>query len=202
MLDWLNNAILTVTDPALGWLLALPATVAIFIVALGTALLMLAIRRFTTDQDLLARCKRDKARLKQLIREARRRDDSEAVAVFGSAVRGALSKAGLTPDAQDARRIEAMLRRMEKRKDIRRFKATIAAIGVKTLWAEVKPLLVALIPIALLATWCLAGWAITRRAGGSRWTWSSTFRPRRPTSSSTSRRPTVSTLRRAGCGRS
>jgi len=82
MLDMLNSIILTIGDPLLGWLLGLHPDVALFIVAIGTALILTVVRVFTTNQDLLGRCKKDKARLKQLMREAKKTGDKEAVARY------------------------------------------------------------------------------------------------------------------------
>lgn len=156
MLDRLNNLILSAMDVALGWLLHLPATAAIFIVALGTALIMLLARKWTTDQNLLKRCRQDKKRLRQLIRQVKRRDDSEQVARFSKAIRRALSEAGFGLHDQDASRIEAMVRKMGKRTEISRYRKTLDAISLKSLRYEFKPLLAALLPVALLATWCFA----------------------------------------------
>jgi uncharacterized membrane protein (DUF106 family) len=78
MLDALNNACIAVADPLLGWLLHLPRDVALTLIALGTALVLTLVRIFTTDQDLLRRCKQDKKRQKQLLREAKKARDKEA----------------------------------------------------------------------------------------------------------------------------
>ena len=117
MLELINNATLYVMDILLGWLLRFPAGVALATVALGTSAILTFVRPFTTNQDLLKRCKQDKKRLGTLIREAKRRKDKEAVA---------------------------------------RHRASIAAMAGKTIKAEVKPLLVAILPIAALAIWCFA----------------------------------------------
>ena len=82
MLDTLNSIILMIGDPLLGWLLGLPRDVALFIVAIGTALILTVVRLFTTNQNLLGRCKKDKARLKQLMREAKKTGDKDAVARY------------------------------------------------------------------------------------------------------------------------
>ena len=78
MLDALNNACLAVADPLLGWLLHLPRDVALAVVAIGTALILTLVRVFTTDQELLRRCKHDKKRQKRLLREAKKARDKEA----------------------------------------------------------------------------------------------------------------------------
>ena len=50
--------------------------------AVGTAAIITLARLFTTNQDLLRRCDQDKKRLKELIREAKREKDQEAVATL------------------------------------------------------------------------------------------------------------------------
>ncbi|HOI53719.1 MAG TPA: EMC3/TMCO1 family protein [Phycisphaerae bacterium] len=85
-LDTLNSALMSIGDPALGWLLNLPRSVALFIIAIGTALILTVVRLWTTNQDLLGRCKRDKARLKQLMKEAKKAGDKEAVARYRTTV--------------------------------------------------------------------------------------------------------------------
>ncbi len=114
MLDAINHAILTAADFLLGWLLYLPMDLALIIVAVGSALVLTAVRVWSSDQDLLRRCKQDKARLAKLIREAKRRKDREA---------------------------------------IQRHRATSNMIGLKQLRQEGWPLLAALIPLVLIATW-------------------------------------------------
>jgi hypothetical protein len=115
MLDWLNNAVLALADPLLNWLLRLPVDLALVLVAVGTAAIITFSRLFTTDQDLLRRCDQDKKRLKQLIREAKRQKDKEAVT---------------------------------------RYRSTWNMIGMTTMKQEGWPLLAAILPIAVLGTWC------------------------------------------------
>ena len=78
----MNSIILTIGDPLLGWMLGLDRNIALFIVAIGTALILTLVRLFTTNQNLLGRCKKDKARLKQLMREAKKTGDKDAVARY------------------------------------------------------------------------------------------------------------------------
>jgi hypothetical protein len=75
----LSEAIARAVDWPLGWLLELPRDVAIIGVAVLTSLVLTLVRRWTTDQDLLHRCRQDVARLKTLMRTARRADDKLAV---------------------------------------------------------------------------------------------------------------------------
>lgn len=117
MLETLNNTILTLLDPILGWILSLPADVVIVVVTLLSAGILTGLRVFTTNQDHLHRCQRDKRRLRELLREAGQRGDREAR---------------------------------------ERYRTTSTRIGGMQLRAEGKPLLAAILPILLLATWCLA----------------------------------------------
>ena len=72
MLERLNEVVLAITDPVLGWMLLLPPSVALIALALLSAVLMLGLRLLVTDQDFLRRCADDKSTLKQLVRRARR----------------------------------------------------------------------------------------------------------------------------------
>jgi uncharacterized membrane protein (DUF106 family) len=117
MLDQLTNLCLSITDPALGWLLKLPRDLVIVILAFTTALLLTVVRVFTTNQNMLKRCKQDKDILNKFLRAAKKKGDKD---------------------------------------DVLRFQTTIGQIGMKTMAAEWKPLVVSLIPIALLATWAFS----------------------------------------------
>ena len=79
MLSQLNNLIVALMDFLLGWLLRFPSDVQLFVVAIGSALILALVRRWTTDQGLLKRCRQDKAQLKQLLRAAKARKDTSAV---------------------------------------------------------------------------------------------------------------------------
>jgi uncharacterized membrane protein (DUF106 family) len=114
MLEALNNGCLYIMDFVMGWTLNLPRDVVLLIVAVLTSLVLTGVRAFTTNQDFLKRCQNDKKRLGQLIKEAKRRGDKEAV---------------------------------------KRHKDTIQLIGLKSFKQEGMPLLVSLLPIAMLATW-------------------------------------------------
>jgi hypothetical protein len=113
--DTLNQGILWIMDGALGWLLHLPKDLALLVVAALSAAIITGVRPLTTDQDLLGRAADDRRRLKELIAQAKRRGDRDAVA---------------------------------------RHRATLNLVGLKQLKAEGRPLLAALVPIVLLATWC------------------------------------------------
>lgn len=79
MLSALNHFIVAMMDYLLGWLLHFPSDVQLIAVALGSALVLALVRLWTTDQDLLRRCRADKARLKTLVREAKSRRDKDAI---------------------------------------------------------------------------------------------------------------------------
>lgn len=115
MLDLINSLIMGIMDPVLGWLLYLPMDVILFIVGIGTSCILVGVRLFTTNQDLLKRCDDDKKRLNELIKEAKQNKDKET---------------------------------------IKRYKTTKAMIALKSIKQEGLPLLAAIIPIALLGTWC------------------------------------------------
>jgi uncharacterized membrane protein (DUF106 family) len=115
ILEMLNDMCMAVADPIFGWLLHLPRDLALLVVAIGTSAILTFVRLWTTDQDLLKRCDADKARLNELMAEAKRAKDKDALA---------------------------------------RYRASTGAIAMKLMRAEGKPLLAALLPIALMATWC------------------------------------------------
>lgn len=113
MLDWWNNASLFVVDGLLGWMLLLPRDAAIIGVAALSAVVLTAVRRYTTNQDMLGRIAHDKRRLRELLR--------------GTTDRAARE----------------------------RIRNTRSQVMLRSLRAEGRPLLFSLVPIALLATWCV-----------------------------------------------
>ena len=115
MLQALNDLIMALMDPLLGWMLSLPSDAILFIVGIGTSVILTGVRLFTTDQDLLGRCDQDKTRLNPLIKEAKKSGDKDA---------------------------------------LKRYRDAKAMIAMKVMKFEGKPLLAALVPIALLGTWC------------------------------------------------
>jgi len=106
-----------VLDFIFGWLLRLPSDLTILVIALLTGVVLTLVRKWTTDQGLLARAAADNKRLGQLIKEAKRTGNKEALA---------------------------------------RYRQTKAQIGMLKFRQEGKPMLVSLVPIALLATWAFA----------------------------------------------
>jgi uncharacterized membrane protein (DUF106 family) len=80
MLETLNDFCTHVMDYVLGWSLSLlPRDLILLLVAILTSVILTGVRSFTTNQGMLKRMKEDKARLAQLIREAKARKDKEAV---------------------------------------------------------------------------------------------------------------------------
>jgi hypothetical protein len=75
----LSQNIAELLDLPLGWLLALPRDVTLILVALLTSLLLILVRKWTTHQDRLHRTRRDLARLKSLLKTAKRARDKPAV---------------------------------------------------------------------------------------------------------------------------
>ncbi len=82
MLETINNICLVIMDPVMSWLLYLPRDVAIFVVAIATSAILTFVRIWTTNQDLLARCDSDKKRIGELMKEAKKAKDKDAVARY------------------------------------------------------------------------------------------------------------------------
>lgn len=114
VLTKINDLIVMVMDPLLGWILWLPRDLSILVLAFMTSFGIVLVRRWTTDQTYLNLCHEDRKRLKTLIKEAKKNKDKEA---------------------------------------LKRYRTTQGQIGLKLMYAEGKPLLAAIIPVALLATW-------------------------------------------------
>jgi len=79
MTDVLLRASLAAGDLLFGWALLLPTVIVVAILGVLTSALMLVVRRWTTDQDLLGRACADRRRLKVLMREAKAVKDKAAV---------------------------------------------------------------------------------------------------------------------------
>ena len=156
MLDTINSLLLKLADPLLGWLLHLPRDVVLIVVALGTAVILTGVRVFTSNQDLLRRCSRDKKRLAERIKATKRRDDSHAVRNQVSLVAAGLAHHGHKLDGVDANRLHRLLNKAVKRLDLDQLKTTKNQVAVKTLCQEGWPLLVSLPLIALIAVWAFA----------------------------------------------
>lgn len=116
MLDWWTPFCLKAMDFLVGGLLHLPSDLCLLLIAVGTATLMVLVRRVTTNQEFLRQAEADRKRQKQLVRQARRRKDKDAV---------------------------------------KRHKSVRLLIAAKSMKYELLPLLVAILPIAMLATWAL-----------------------------------------------
>ena len=116
MLDMWNFLSLTIFDTLLGWTLYLPSDAVLLSLALVTGGLMVLTRPLATNQNLLARIDKDRRRLNELIAEAKKTRDYQAIA---------------------------------------RFRTTSNQLALRKLAAEGKPLLVVIVPVALLATWAM-----------------------------------------------
>jgi hypothetical protein len=156
MLEHLNDVLLRLADPVLGPLLGLPRDVALLLVAVGTALVLALVRVFTTRQELLKRCAADKKRLKARIKAVRSRPDEKTAHAHAAALRDELARAGRALDPADAERVERLLVRALKRRDLKALRATRNAVGLKTLRQEGLPLLVSLPLIVFVAAWAFA----------------------------------------------
>jgi uncharacterized membrane protein (DUF106 family) len=84
MLEALNLFLVTTTGHLLDWTLHFPRIVVLIMVGVGEALTITYIQKFTTNQDRLRRMKSDKARLKQLIKQAKKSRDKEAIKRYRS----------------------------------------------------------------------------------------------------------------------
>lgn len=67
-------------DLLFGWLLLFPRDTTLVLLACGTTALLTLVRRLLTNQPLLAACRRDLARLREMQLEAKSRGDRDAVA--------------------------------------------------------------------------------------------------------------------------
>lgn len=114
---------MAVMDALLGWLLYLPRDAALVALGLATAGLLILSRRLMTNQDLLRRCREDRARLKALVREA---------------------KGMHRETVQTGEPTESLLARL---------RTTQNQVALKMLRAECRPLLAALVPLALIGYW-------------------------------------------------
>jgi uncharacterized membrane protein (DUF106 family) len=78
-LELLNTAVVNAMDYVFGWVLFLPRDLALCTVAVLTAACLSFVRKWTTDQGWLARADADTTRLKELIRDAKKAKDKDAV---------------------------------------------------------------------------------------------------------------------------
>ncbi|MCI0684872.1 MAG: hypothetical protein L0Y71_22470 [Gemmataceae bacterium] len=79
MLELWNLLSVGLFDALLGWLLVFPRWIALVVVGLATAALLTLARKWTTNQDRLARAAADLRRLKALGRAAKDAHDADAV---------------------------------------------------------------------------------------------------------------------------
>ena len=153
MLAALNDVLLNLADPVLGFLLALPRDAALVAVSLGTAAILTVVRVFTTNQDLLRRCRNDKKRLGRRLKEIRRRDDSATIHTHLSVIRRGVARHGHSLGSGDLHRLHKLLAKSVKRGDVERLRAARNSVALRTLRQEGLPLLVSLPFIAMVAVW-------------------------------------------------
>ena len=80
MLAWsVNDVVVSAMDVVLGWSLHFSQGTALVAVALATSLVLTFVRVVSTDQKYLKCCRKDRKRLKQLLRQAKRDKDRQAV---------------------------------------------------------------------------------------------------------------------------
>lgn len=91
-LERIYEGVVAVLDIPLGWMLLLGRDLPVVLLAMGTALAMLLLRRRVSDQDKLQRCSEDRATLARRIREARRAKDS----VMATRLRAARARISLS----------------------------------------------------------------------------------------------------------
>lgn len=86
LLQAFNDWIVELMDPVLGWTLSLGMDWALVIVAVLTGVVMLVMRRLTSDQASLKMLDDDKKRIKQLIRQAKKAREKEAVTRYRATI--------------------------------------------------------------------------------------------------------------------
>jgi uncharacterized membrane protein (DUF106 family) len=85
-LEWVTNVIVAIAEPFCGWVLFLPRDVRFFIVGIATSLILVLVRKWTTDQEWLRRADMDQKRLKVLMAEAKRAKNRESMARYKQTV--------------------------------------------------------------------------------------------------------------------
>jgi hypothetical protein len=150
-LNEFTNGLLGMLDVPLGWLLALPRGVAILIVAVGTCLILTLCRKWATNQERLGCAKQDLVRLKQLKQAAKREVSARHQALKDHEPRPDHDE---DQDQAEQQRLQAELQAASDR--AKQIKTTISMINTRKVRAEGMPLLVSIVPIALLAIWAFS----------------------------------------------
>ena len=150
----LEQAIMYICDPLFSWLLLFPMWLAVVIVGLCTAFILTIMRKWLADQDLLWRCKRDKRTLKKRIRALKNpADHVEASRTVDKLIKTCESQ-GVTINARARVALQKVVEAGSTGLLRERLKSLIGCITLKTMAQEWRPLLFAIVPIALLGTWC------------------------------------------------
>jgi len=79
-------ATLSTGDAVFGWLLSFSSDATLILIAVLTSLTFVVVRKFTVNQNLARRCRLDKLRLKQLIKQAKMAQNKEALARYRATV--------------------------------------------------------------------------------------------------------------------
>lgn len=79
MFELINNFVVRMMDPVMGWMLLLPRDLMIVVFSVLTMVFFTLVRKMVTNQEWLKRASEDKDRLKELIKQAKAQKDKEAV---------------------------------------------------------------------------------------------------------------------------
>ncbi len=150
------DAILGAMDLLLGWVLALPGSAPIIAIGLLTAAIVVLVRLFTTDQDLLEKCRHDNRRLKKRIKQAKKRQRGETVSAAVHAARHSLREHDCDLSEKGHARLERVLHRDLRSQTVQRLQRAHRRVMTKMLKQEGLPLLVAVGLILFVATWSYA----------------------------------------------
>ncbi len=155
-MDALQSTVLSVMDILLGWLTYIPGTAAIIIIGLGTALILVLVRKPTTNQDLLERCSQDKKTLKKRIKKTKKHDLGEVVNDAVHAGRHAIRNHGSDLSDKGRQRLIKLINKDLKSQAVNRLSIARRRVIMKTIKQEGLPLLAAIGLIIFIATWCYA----------------------------------------------
>lgn len=111
-----DSGLIPVLDSALGWLLDLPRDLSLVMFAVITASMMILVRRYVTNQDLLRRCIADLRQLKRLLVQARSIGDK--------------------PSQSRLRRTMGQIKGKQFSADLRVLVTVIIPVGALAVWAS------------------------------------------------------------------
>ncbi len=154
ILNQINQIILLIADPLLNWLLNFDKNLVIAIVAIFTATVITIMRKFTSNQDLLKRCDDDKIVLTKRIKQIKKEDNSNEVNSCTDSLLKTIKSNGLQFPNDGVAKLQNLLSSAWKKSEVKRLGMIKNQISMKTLKQEGLPLLAALIPLAILGSWC------------------------------------------------